>query len=61
LTFTSLSIKPLFSPEPDDIEKILLLIDAKDIGSFEVETQQTSLGLKLLNKLLEDIDAIQAQ
>jgi hypothetical protein len=61
ITIVKQKLNPqLKPPEPDNVEKILLLIDFKET-SFETEILETTLGLKLLNKLLEDIDAIQAQ
>jgi hypothetical protein len=60
---TSLTVKPLLNhglklPESDNVEKVLLLID-KHEASLEVETQEVSLGLKLLDEILADMNAIQ--
>jgi hypothetical protein len=53
--------KVILTPELDSVEKILLLIAPKETQAFEIETQETFLGLKLLETLLQEMDAIQAQ
>jgi hypothetical protein len=52
--------KPLFNPQPDNIEKILLLI-SNITTPFPEEFSNLNLGLKLLGKMLQDMDTIQAQ
>ena len=52
--------KPLFNPEPDSVEKALLLIDKSTRAKpFETETIELENGLKLIEKILDGIRIIE--
>ena len=63
---TSLTAKLAFPhriavQQPDNIDKALLLIDAKNTKAFLEEIIELERGLELVTKLLDDIKIIQAQ
>jgi hypothetical protein len=60
---TSISIttaKPLFNPQPDYIERALMLID-KHEKPFGIENNELTIGLELIGKILDGMKIIQMQ